>query len=212
MKKSLARKAENRDRAFMRHMLFGKLGPAAKFINNEDAVKGVHKLNDDIKTILLQKHPEARDVKQAALLPPNDVEDPEPVIYEEIGSELVQKISKKLKGSGGPSQVDADMWRDFTGSKALGKAPEQLCVAIAETAKILCTEPVHPDCLEEYNACRLIPLDKGATKDGTPGVRPIGVGEVLRRLIGKLLIHVIKKDITIAAGPLQTCSGGKGWY
>merc|ERR1711973_776799 len=73
----------------------------------------------------------------------------------------------------------------------------------------MCTEEVHPACLEEYNACRLIPLDKGATKEGTPGVRPIGVGEVLRRLIGKLLINVIKKDITTAAGPLQTCSGLK---
>ena len=58
-------------------------------------------------------------------------------------------------------------------------------------------------------ACRLIPLDKGATQEGTPGVRPIGVGEVLRRLIGKLLLSVIKKDITTAAGPLQTCSGIK---
>ena len=47
------------------------------------------------------------------------------------------------------------------------------------------------------------------TKDGTPGIRPIGVGEVMRRLIGKLLISVIKKDITTAAGPLQTCSGLK---
>ena len=98
-----------------------------------------------------------------------------------------------MKGSGGPTQIDADMWRDFTCAKALGKAPEQLCQAIADTAKILCTEEVHPACLDEYNACRLIPLDKGVTKEGTPGVRPIGVGEVLRRLIGKLLIHVIKK-------------------
>ena len=114
-----------------------------------------------------------------------------------------------MKGSGGPTQVDSDMWKDFTGAKSLGKAPEQLCQAIAETAKILCTEEVHPSCLEEYNACRLIPLDKGATKEGTPGVRPIGVGEVLRRPIGKLLINVIKEDITTAAGPLQTCSGLK---
>ena len=84
-----------------------------------------------------------------------------------------------------------------------------MCVAVAEIAKILCVEEVHPECLEEYNACRLVPLDKGLSSDGTPGVRPIGVGEVLRRLIGKLLIHVIKKDITDAAGPLQTCSGLK---
>ena len=33
---------------------------------------------------------------------------------------------------------------------------------------------------------------KGESSDGTPGVRPIGIGEVLRLLVGKLLIGVIK--------------------
>ena len=74
----------------------------------------------------------------------------------------------------------------------------------------MCTEDIHPDTLTEYIACRLIPLDKGLTKDLKPGVRPIGVGEVLRRIVGKLLIRVIKDDIIDAVGPLQTCSGLKG--
>ena len=52
-------------------------------------------------------------------------------------------------------------------------------------------------------------LDKGETKDKKPGVRPIGIGEVLRRLTGKLLVGVIKKDIIDATSPLQTCSGLK---
>ena len=60
-----------------------------------------------------------------------------------------------------------------------------------------------------FIAGRLVPLDKGETKEGKPGVRPVGVGEVLRRLVGKLLIGVIKDDITSAAGPLQTCTGIK---
>ena len=63
--------------------------------------------------------------------------------------------------------------------------------------------------MTEFIACRLIPLDKGDTKEGKPGVRPIGDGEVLRRLIGKLVIGVIKEDIITAVGPLQTCSGLK---
>ena len=37
----------------------------------------------------------------------------------------------------------------------------------------------------------------------------MGVGEVLRRLVGKLLLGVIKEDVTTAAGPLQTCTGIK---
>ena len=61
----------------------------------------------------------------------------------------------------------------------------------------------------EYTACRLIPLDKGMTNEGEPGVRPIGVGEVLRRIVGKCLMGVIKDDVMEAAGPLQTCTGLK---
>ena len=85
-----------------------------------------------------------------------------------------------MKGSGGPTHIDAGIWKDFTCSKIFNKVSQTLCQSIADTAKILCTEEVHPDCLEEYNACRLIPLDKVASKDGSAGVRPIGVGDVLR--------------------------------
>ena len=40
-----------------------------------------------------------------------------------------------------------------------------------------------------------------------PGVRPIGVGEVLRRIIGKAVLSVIGKDIQKAAGSIQLCAG-----
>ena len=55
--------------------------------------------------------------------------------------------------------------------------------------------------LESYIACRLIPLDKN------PGVRPIGIGEVLRRIIGKAILSVIKPDVMKSAGNLQLCAG-----
>ena len=94
--------------------------------------------------------------------------------------------------------------------KSFGNKSEELCQSIAELARKLCTEQIHPDCLVEYNTCRLVPLDKGLAKEMTPGVRPIGIGEVLKRIVGKLLIGVIKEDIIEAVGPLQTCSGLKG--
>ena len=52
-------------------------------------------------------------------------------------------------------------------------------------------------------ACRLIPLDKN------PGIRPIGMGEVLRLIIGKSIIYILKPDIFDAAGNLQLCAGQK---
>ena len=57
--------------------------------------------------------------------------------------------------------------------------------------------------MTEILASRLIPLDKN------PGVRPIGIGEILRRIIGKCVTWNIKKDIESSAGGLQTCAGHK---
>ena len=61
-----------------------------------------------------------------------------------------------------------------------GKSTTDLCQAVADLARLLCTEENHRDCLEEYVACRLIPLDKGSTKDGKPGVMPVGPGLIAR--------------------------------
>ena len=55
--------------------------------------------------------------------------------------------------------------------------------------------------LQEFTACRLIPLDEKS------GLRPIGVGEVLRRIAGKVIIINFKRDIADAAGSLQLSAG-----
>ena len=49
--------------------------------------------------------------------------------------------------------------------------------------------------------CRLIPLAKN------PGVRPIGVWEVLRRIVGKAIISVVRPEIMSCTGQLQLCAG-----
>ena len=43
--------------------------------------------------------------------------------------------------------------------------------------------------------------------DKSPGIRPIGVGEVLRRIVGKNVAGFLKEEIKDAAGPLQVCAG-----
>ena len=55
--------------------------------------------------------------------------------------------------------------------------------------------------LEAYVSCRLLALDKN------PGIRPIGVGEVLRRIVGKTISFHCKNEIKDSTGPLQTCAG-----
>ena len=51
------------------------------------------------------------------------------------------------------------------------------------------------------NACRLVPLNKN------PGVRPIGIGEVLKRTIAKCITKTLKPDILESSGNLQVCAG-----
>ena len=59
----------------------------------------------------------------------------------------------------------------------------------------------HPSLLEGYTSCRLIPLDKN------PGIRPTGVGEVLRRIVGKNVSGFLKEEIKETADPFQVCAG-----
>ena len=63
--------------------------------------------------------------------------------------------------------------------------------------------------LETYVACRLICLDK-APGDPQLQIRPIGVGEVLRRIVGKAISWSLNGEIQKAAGPLQVSTGLKG--
>ena len=70
--------------------------------------------------------------------------------------------------------------------------------------KILCTQYMDPSTIEPLIASRLIHLDKG---EGA--VTPIGVGEVLRRIIGKCVMNIAKKDIVEVSRSLQLFAGQK---
>ena len=206
MKKTLEGKQESKEKAFCRLMLLGKVGEAMRFINSEDATLGVHDISDEVKDILLQKHPIAKQADED-IIPPNEWTEPQQVIYEEIDGESVYRAAKKLHGSGGPTLIDSDGWKHILCSKSYGKASSDLCDSVANFAKKLCREDIHADCLQEFLSCRLIPLDKGEDVDGNKGIRPIGIGEILRRIVGKVVVEIIKKDIVKSAGPLQTCAG-----
>ena len=91
---------------------------------------------------------------------------PEPVIFENICAESVLKVAKNICGSGGPTHIDADGSRHVLCCKSYGKHSVQLCEAIAAFARIMATHEVDGDCLREFAAGRLVPLDKGNDKSG----------------------------------------------
>ena len=52
-----------------------------------------------------------------------------------------------------------------------------------------------------YTSSCLIALDK------YPGIRPIGIGEVVHRIIGKAIMRTVKHDLQDAVGSIQLCAG-----
>ena len=99
--------------------------------------------------------------------------------------------------------MDADGWKRILTSKQFGKSSIDLCKAFAEVIKKICSIENQLASLEAFLACRLIPRDKN------PGLPPIGIGEVLRRIAGKVVVTHFRTEIVTSVGSLQVCAGQK---
>ena len=200
---SKKRTPEDTARIFSKLMFGGKVNAALKLISDEGS-GGVLDLNDSTMKDLQDKHPPAAKIQAGALLE-GQLPPPTPASYFDcIDEQEVLKAAQLTKGAGGPSQLDADQYRHILISSKYKAEGKRLREQIAQLARKLASEIVDPKTLEAFVACRLIPLDK------CPGIRPIGIGEILRRIIGKTIGWALKEDIQQAAGPLQAATGLQG--
>ena len=183
---------------FAKLMHQGNINGAIKLLS-DSMNNGILPLNEETLVLLKQKHPKKQTASDLPLLTDNPVEQIHPVRFEEINSDMVRKAASKTRGGSGPSSMDADAWRKPILSNNHGEAPKNLCTAISKVCKKICTTDC--DKLTALLACRLIPFDK------KPGLRPIGVGEVLRRITGKVVIFTLKGDVKRLVGSLQICAG-----
>ena len=87
--------------------------------------------------------------------------------------------------------MDLQQWKRILCSNNFGGTNLDLRKAIANFIKNIRTEKVSAVSIEAFAACRLIPLDKN------PGLRPVGVGEILRRITGKVTVSVLKKEAVL---------------
>ena len=191
-------------RIFSRLVFEGKIKSALRFLsdNHKGGVLGLDDIIDDhtVLEILHSKHPEARQMQDEALV--TTLEDPPEihhVLFERLTGASIRTAALRSQGAAGPSGIDAVGWRRMCTSFHRDSA--DLCEALAAVGRRLCSDLVDPAPLQPLLACRLIPLDK------KPGVRPIGICEVLRRILGKAIMTVIKEDVLRATGTSQLCGG-----
>ena len=194
-------------RKFSKLMMEGKVRAALRLIADDNTGRPLHidtiidpsAPSESVHDILLKKHPPKQPLKEETIVNRNTpVIEPHPIIFEQIDGELVRSTALKLDGAAGPSGLDTDAWKRLLTS--FKSASTELCDTLASVARRLSTCFVDPSGLSAFVACRLVALDK------CPGLRPIGSGETVRRIIGKAIAITITEDIQEAAGPLQVCA------
>ena len=173
---------------------------ALKFLTGNMS-NGFLSVNDKTLNMLKQKNPESNEPPQEVLI--QGLARPvHPIVYKDMDESLILKAAMLTKGGSGPSDLDADGWRKVLISRSFGATSSDLCKTFALFVKRLCLEEIKKtESLESFIACRLIPLVK------RPGLGPIGVGEILRRIARKAVMILLKKDVLQAAGSLQLCGG-----
>ena len=113
--------------------------------------------------------------------------------------ENIEQNAKKLSGSVGPSEIESismSHWLlKFGGSSAI------LRNSIASVVEWLANGYPPWAAYHVMIWGRLVGLDK------CPGVRPIGIGDILRRLLYKMMLFVLDNEAAMVYGTDQLCSG-----
>ena len=79
---------------------------------------------------------------------------------------------------------------------------DALCQAIADMTKRFCRVEINPLFTSLIQSCWLIPLNKN------PGIHPLGIGEIRRRIMAKAVTKISRSDIQAAGGTLPNLHVG----
>ena len=183
---------------FIEKMSNGNINGAIK-LPSDNMQNGILPLNDETLKHLKQKHPDGKAPTNDALLSDTPVQI-HSVRLEDIDSDMIRQSALKTRSGASPSGLDGDGWRRILTSNCFGTELSDLCASLAKLTKTLCSINQEENSLEPLLASRLIPLNKN------PGLRPIGIGETLRRIIGKTDAKPLKQDVVDSVGSLQVCA------
>ena len=191
-------------RVFSRLMLSGKVRDATRWITGH-VTGGVFAPTDiDTKTgktvlqSLKDKHPPPGRPDPSAFLTCDVLP---PLTDVDIVASHIEKTAHKIRGAAGPSGTDSMQWQSFL--LRYGSYSGELREAMAVLTRRLANSVVDWGDIKALMANRLIALDK------SPGVRPIGIGECIRRVIGKTMALVTGRDVQDVCGVEQLATGLK---
>ena len=121
---------------------------------------------------------------------------------------MIQIAAMKSKGASCPSGLDTDGWRKMLVSNSYGTTNTDLKRVFASVIKKIYIDKVplnrekEKTTLEHFLVCTLIPLNINHVP------RPIGVGEILQRIEGKMVMKIGKEDWRKSSRLLMSRSGG----
>ena len=198
---------EAQARSFNARVLSGRLRSAVRSLTNRSG-GGVRQPDDlcsksgrPVWQVLQEKHPDLRDpasVEEAdgAFEPYPDLPAPVPVC---ITQDDVEAISSRLSGAAGPGGTDAVDLANWL--LRFGRESEALREEMAAWTNWLANTSPPWAAYRAMMVNRLVALDK------QPGTRPVGIGEVYRRLWAKCLLKAIGSQATAACGNFNLCAG-----
>jgi hypothetical protein len=117
----------------------------------------------------------------------------------QISSTSVEAVAAKMHGAAGLGGVDAPTLKSWLLRHK--KASAALRESLAAFTSWVASQLVPWAAIRALMSNRLIALDK------LPGVRPIGIGHVWRRIMAKLVLQHTALTATLAAGVDQLCTG-----
>lgn len=180
-------------------MIFNNNFKGAMSLVTDKSKGGILKLDDSTKSEMKAKHPEPEMVCHSSLISGVMPDAMHPIFYTALNGDLIKRCALRTRGGAGVSQQEDMLWQKMVTS--FKDTSSNLCNAVAVLARRLASEYVDPAGLDALLANRGIAIDK------CPGLRPVGVGEIVRRIVGKAIMQVTGEEVQRSVGALQLCAG-----
>ena len=104
-------------------------------------------------------------------------------LYAELTGEYIRKVALKCSGGTEPSGLNAQGAKRILYSESFGNRCNDLCGALARFTRKLATTNTKTAPILPFLSSRMIGLDKN------PGIRPVGTGEIFRKIGTAALIQ-----------------------